>query len=99
MIAALPATAPAKPVKPHKVLAWSRIPSAGFQHSSIPLAVKAIEELGKKTGCMRRARRKRMSAFIVIMNARMRSPGTATSVVRTQANDRDSAHSANDRSG
>jgi type 1 glutamine amidotransferase len=50
MIAALPATAPAKPVKAHKVLAWSRIPSAGFQHSSIPLAIKAIEELGKKTG-------------------------------------------------
>src|SRR6185503_14064059 len=29
---------------------WSRIPSAGFQHSSIPLAAKTIEELGKKTG-------------------------------------------------
>jgi type 1 glutamine amidotransferase len=50
MMAALPAAAPAKPARPHKVLAWSRIPSAGFQHSSIPLAVKAIEELGKKTG-------------------------------------------------
>src|SRR4029079_3115293 len=25
-------------------------PSAGYQHSSIPLAAKAVEELGKKTG-------------------------------------------------
>jgi type 1 glutamine amidotransferase len=50
MLAALPATAPAKPVKAHKVLAFSRIPSAGYQHSSIPLAAKAVEELGKKTG-------------------------------------------------
>jgi type 1 glutamine amidotransferase len=50
MLAALPATAPAKPVKAHKVLIWSRIPSAGFQHSSIPLAAKTVEELGKKTG-------------------------------------------------
>ena len=33
-----------------KVLIWSRIPSAGFQHSSIPLAAKMIEEMGKKTG-------------------------------------------------
>ncbi len=50
MMAALPTAAPAKPVKAHKVLIFSRIPSAGFQHSSIPLAAKAIEELGKKTG-------------------------------------------------
>jgi type 1 glutamine amidotransferase len=50
MLAALPATAPAKPAKAHKVLIFSRIPSAGFQHSSIPLAAKAIEEMGKKTG-------------------------------------------------
>jgi type 1 glutamine amidotransferase len=50
MMAVLPTTAPAKPAKPHKVLIFSRIPSAGFQHSSIPLAAKAVEELGKKTG-------------------------------------------------
>src|SRR6185436_20438629 len=50
MMAALPTTAPAKPLKAHKVLIFSRIPSAGFQHSSIPLAAKAVEELGKKTG-------------------------------------------------
>jgi type 1 glutamine amidotransferase len=50
MLAALPASAPAKPLKPRKVLLFSRIPSAGFQHSSIPLAMKTVEELGKKTG-------------------------------------------------
>ena len=50
MMAALPTAAPAKPVKAHKVLIFSRIPSAGYQHSSIPLAAKAVEELGKKTG-------------------------------------------------
>src|SRR5579872_709037 len=50
MMKILPATAPAKPVKARKVLIFSRIPSAGFQHSSIPLAAKAVEELGKKTG-------------------------------------------------
>ena len=49
-MAALPAAAPARPAKRHKVLIWSRIPSAGFQHSSIPLAAKTIEEMGKKTG-------------------------------------------------
>ncbi len=50
MMAVLPTTAPAKPLKARKVLIFSRIPSAGFQHSSIPLAAKAIEELGKRTG-------------------------------------------------
>jgi type 1 glutamine amidotransferase len=50
MMAAIPATAPAKPMHARKVLIWSRIPSAGFQHSSIPLAAKTIEEMGKKTG-------------------------------------------------
>ena len=50
MMAALPATAPAKPAQPRKVLIWSRLPSSGYQHSSIPLAAKTIEELGKKTG-------------------------------------------------
>ena len=45
MMAALPATAPAKPAKARKVLIWSRVPSAGFQHSSIPMAARTIEEL------------------------------------------------------
>jgi type 1 glutamine amidotransferase len=49
-LATLPADPPARPLKPRKVLIWSRIPSAGYQHSSIPLAAKFIEELGKKTG-------------------------------------------------
>jgi uncharacterized protein len=46
----LPDKPPAAPQKPRKVLIWSRIPSAGFQHSSIPLAARTIEEMGKKTG-------------------------------------------------
>ena len=50
MMAVLPKTAPAKPARARKVLIFSRIPSAGYQHSSIPLAAKAVEELGKKTG-------------------------------------------------
>jgi hypothetical protein len=46
----LPDKPPAVPQKPRKVLIWSRLPSAGYQHSSIPLAAKMIEEMGKKTG-------------------------------------------------
>jgi type 1 glutamine amidotransferase len=50
MLAALPPTAPAKALKAHKVLIFSRVPSAGFQHSSIPLAAQTIEAMGKKYG-------------------------------------------------
>jgi uncharacterized protein len=46
----LPDKPPAAPQQARKVLIWSRLPSAGFQHSSIPLAAKMIEEMGKKTG-------------------------------------------------
>jgi type 1 glutamine amidotransferase len=48
MMAALPATAPAKPKAPRKVLVLGK--AAGFVHSSIPLAARTIEEMGKKTG-------------------------------------------------
>jgi type 1 glutamine amidotransferase len=48
MLAALPATAPAKPKQPRKVLVLGK--AAGFVHSSIPLAGRTIEEMGKKTG-------------------------------------------------
>ena len=48
MMAALPARAPAKPKQPRRVLVLAR--SAGFVHSSIPLAARTVEELGKKTG-------------------------------------------------
>ena len=48
MIAALPARAPAKPRQARKVLVLGR--AAGFVHSSIPLAARTIEEMGKKTG-------------------------------------------------
>jgi type 1 glutamine amidotransferase len=46
----VPNEPPARPAQPRKVLIWSRIPSSGYQHSSIPLAAKLIEELGRKTG-------------------------------------------------
>ena len=48
MLAALPAAAPAKPKQPRKVLVLGK--AAGFVHSSIPLAGRTIEEMGKKTG-------------------------------------------------
>lgn len=48
MIAALPATAPAKPARPRKVLVLAA--TSGFVHSSIPLAAKMMEEMGTKTG-------------------------------------------------
>ena len=48
MMAALPASAPAKPARPRKVLVLAK--AAGFVHSSIPLAAKTIEALGTKTG-------------------------------------------------
>lgn len=48
MMAALPATAPAKPAGPRKILVLGN--PRGYVHSSIPLAARTIEELGKKTG-------------------------------------------------
>jgi type 1 glutamine amidotransferase len=48
MMAALPDRAPAKPARPRKVLVLAA--TAGFVHSSIPLAAKTIEALGEKTG-------------------------------------------------
>jgi type 1 glutamine amidotransferase len=48
MLAALPATAPAKPKQARKVLVLAK--AAGFVHSSIPLAARTIEEMGKKYG-------------------------------------------------
>jgi type 1 glutamine amidotransferase len=48
MIAALPDKAPATPKKPRRVLVLGR--AAGFVHTSIPLAARTIEEMGRKTG-------------------------------------------------
>ena len=48
MMAALPAKAAAKPVRPRKVLVLAR--AVGWAHSSIPLAAKTVEALGAKTG-------------------------------------------------
>ena len=43
-----PDTAPAKPKQPRKI--WCSAARGGFVHSSIPLAAKTMEEMGKKTG-------------------------------------------------
>ena len=48
MRAALPARAPSKPRQARRVLVLGR--AAGWVHSSIPLAARTIEEMGKKTG-------------------------------------------------
>ena len=48
MMAALPDRAPAKPKQPRRVLVLAK--AAGFVHSSIPLAARTVEEIGKKTG-------------------------------------------------
>jgi type 1 glutamine amidotransferase len=48
MMEALPDKAPAKPKQPRKVLVLAK--AAGFVHSSIPLAARTIEEMGRKTG-------------------------------------------------
>lgn len=48
MTAALPDSAPARPLKPRKVLVLCK--AAGYVHSSIPLAAKTIEAMGAKTG-------------------------------------------------
>jgi hypothetical protein len=47
MMKMLPAKAPAVPKQPRKVLVLGH--AAGYQHSSIPLAARTIEEMGKKT--------------------------------------------------
>ncbi len=48
MTAALPDKAPAKALRPRKVLVLAR--AAGYVHSSIPLAAKTIEAMGARTG-------------------------------------------------
>src|SRR3954447_9868237 len=48
MIAALPDKAPAKPKQPRKILVFAK--ATGWVHSSIPLAARMMEEMGKKTG-------------------------------------------------
>ena len=45
---ALPQSAPAKPAQPRKVLVFTL--ATGFVHSSIPVAAKAFEMMGQKTG-------------------------------------------------
>ena len=47
MVAALPDKAPAAPKGPRRVLVLGK--AAGYVHSSIPLAARTVEEMGKKT--------------------------------------------------
>jgi type 1 glutamine amidotransferase len=47
MMAALPDKAPAKPKQARKILVLAK--ADGFVHSSIPLAARMVEEIGKKT--------------------------------------------------
>jgi type 1 glutamine amidotransferase len=48
MQAALPDKAPVKPRQPRRVLVLGR--ATGYVHSSIPLAARTIEEMGRKSG-------------------------------------------------
>ena len=48
MMKALPARAPASPQRPRKILVLAA--TKGWVHSSIPLAARMVEEMGKKTG-------------------------------------------------
>ena len=48
MMAALPDKAPVTPKQARKVLVLAK--ASGFVHSSIPLAARTVEEIGKKTG-------------------------------------------------
>ena len=48
MLKALPSAAPARPSRQRRVLVIADSP--GFTHSSIPLAARMVDELGRKTG-------------------------------------------------
>jgi type 1 glutamine amidotransferase len=48
MLTALPSAAPARPARARHVLVLADSP--GFTHSSIPLAARMVDELGRKTG-------------------------------------------------
>src|SRR6266850_430903 len=48
MLAALPDEAAVKPRRPRRVLVLGK--ALGYVHSSIPLAARTIEEMGRKTG-------------------------------------------------
>jgi type 1 glutamine amidotransferase len=48
MMAVLPATAPARPQRPRRILVLAA--TRGWVHSSIPLAARTVEEMGRRTG-------------------------------------------------
>lgn len=46
--AAVPSTAPAKPAKPHRILAFTQ--TKGYRHASIEVGVEALTLMGERTG-------------------------------------------------
>jgi type 1 glutamine amidotransferase len=50
MMAALPKTPGAKPLRPRKVLVMAHTGAGGFVHASIPMAAKTVEALGNQGG-------------------------------------------------
>lgn len=48
MMAALPSTPGAKPLRPRRVLVLAHTGAGGFVHASIPLAAKTVEALGDR---------------------------------------------------
>ena len=50
MMAALPTTPGAKPLRPRRVLVMAHTGAGGFVHASIPLAAKTVEALGNQGG-------------------------------------------------
>jgi type 1 glutamine amidotransferase len=50
MMAALPTTPGAKPLRPRRVLVMAHTGAGGFVHASIPMAAKTVDALGKQGG-------------------------------------------------
>ena len=64
MTAAMPDKAPATPAKPRKLLVFShRRGTSGYHHDSIPVAVKALQLMGEKTGAFEVVASDDLSAF------------------------------------
>ena len=89
MVAALPEKAPAKPRQPRRVLVLGR--AAGFVHSSIPLAARTIEEMGRKTGAwsttdhLRRGRHQREEPRRSTTRSSWPAPPDTSSTTRSDA--------------
>jgi len=56
-----PTAAPGKPAKPRNVLVFTK--TAGFRHASIPVGIKALELLGRKSGAFESTATEDLGAF------------------------------------